>query len=234
MNYYQLLQVEVTASTQQIKQAYRRLAKEFHPDSQHQNANHETIVQLNTAYKILSDPQNRSKYDRSQALDDQDNYYSTQVQSRQAKNSWAENHYRQTKEKYQSQETSQSQWLSEVYAPIYHMIEQIINPLEDEIEELSGDLFDDELMGVFVEYLEESRRICLQAENTLRSQPNPSLYAGIAAYIYYGLNHINDGIEELERFTMTYEESYLYAGRELFNLAVETTELATEMVQRFV
>ena len=109
----------------------------------------------------------------------------------------------------------------------------IIEPLEQEIEDLSADIFDDELMGVFTDYLENSRSTCLKAQKILSSQPNPSLYAGIAAYIYYGLNHINDGIDELERFTLTYEESYLYTGTELFNLAVETTQMASQMVQRF-
>ncbi|RMD71747.1 MAG: J domain-containing protein, partial [Cyanobacteria bacterium J149] len=58
MNYYEILEIKHNASAQEIKQAYRRLAKKFHPDSQNNNADHEKIVSLNAAYEILSDPEN--------------------------------------------------------------------------------------------------------------------------------------------------------------------------------
>lgn len=41
MNYYEILEIKHNASAQEIKQAYRRLAKKFHPDSQNNNADHE-------------------------------------------------------------------------------------------------------------------------------------------------------------------------------------------------
>ena len=224
MNHYQLLQVQVNASSQEIKQAYRRLVKEFHPDSQHENADHEQIIKLNAAYEILSDPNNRRLYDQQLA---------NPKEYRQDKNNHASQYYRQNRRKYQDEEVSQCQWLKQVYAPINHLVDSIIMPLEEEIEELSADIFDDDLMGMFMEYLENCRSTCEKAQTILRSQASPSLYAGIAAYIYYGLNHIDDGIDELERFTLTYEESYLYNGQELFNLAYETTQLAAQMVQQF-
>ena len=224
MNHYQVLQIKVNASSQEIKQAYRRLVKEFHPDSQHKNANHEQIIKLNEAYEILSDPKNRRIYDQQ---------LTTPQKYRQHKNNHASQYYRQNRQKYQEEEVSQSQWLKQVYAPINSLVNMIIMPLEEEIEELSADIFDDDLMGVFVEYLENCRFTCEKAKKILSSQANPSLYAGIAAYIYYGLNHIDDGIDELERFTLTYEESYLYNGQELFNLAYDTTQLAARMVQQF-
>ncbi len=233
MNYYQVLKIEVNASTQEIKQAYRRLVKEFHPDSHHENANHETIIQLNAAYEILSDPQNRRIYDQIQALPIDDQELTNSSKYRQNKSNHASQYYRHNRQQYQYEEASQWQWLEEVYAPINHLVDKIIMALEDEIEDLSGDIFDDDLMGVFCSYLEDCRSDCERAQTILRSLPNPTLYAGIAAYIYYSLNHINDGIDELERFTLTYEESYLYTGQELFNLALEMTQLAREMVQRF-
>ena len=224
MNHYQILKIKSTATAQEIKQAYRRLVKEFHPDSQNENANHDQIIKLNAAYEILSDPEHRRLYDDS---------LSNTREYRQEKSQTASQHYRQNRQQYQEEEYFQSQWLKQVYAPINCLVDGIIEPLENEIEDLSADIFDDELMDIFMDYLENSRSKCNQAQQILSSQPNPSLYAGIAAYIYYGLNHINDGIEELERFTQTYEESYLYTGRELFNLAEETTQMASQMMQRF-
>ena len=231
MNHYQVLQVGKNASTQEIKQAYRRLVKEYHPDSQHENADHATIVKLNAAYEVLSDAKNRSIYDRTESQND--SKFVEEVEYRQDKNQSASQYYHHNRQQHQYEEAYQSKWLKEVYGQINQLVYSIITPLEEEIEELSADIFDDELMGIFVEYLENCRVTCDTAQNILSSQPNPSLYGGIAAYLYYGLNHINDGIDELERFTMTYEESYLYAGQELFNLALETNLSAREMAQNF-
>ncbi len=52
MNYYEILEVCSTATQKEIKQSYRRLAKQFHPDSQHQSANHDSIVEINMPMKF--------------------------------------------------------------------------------------------------------------------------------------------------------------------------------------
>ncbi|MDB9505259.1 J domain-containing protein [Spirulina major CS-329] len=49
-NHYQILQISADATATEVKQAYRRLAKQFHPDSQNNTASHEQIVALNAAY----------------------------------------------------------------------------------------------------------------------------------------------------------------------------------------
>jgi len=62
--YYTTLEVSQTASQAEIKQAYRRLAKQLHPDTHSASASHEQIAQLNVAYETLSDPFKRQSYDR--------------------------------------------------------------------------------------------------------------------------------------------------------------------------
>ncbi|NEO95870.1 MAG: DnaJ domain-containing protein, partial [Moorea sp. SIO3G5] len=49
-NHYQTLDVHPHATTLEIKQAYRRLAKRFHPDSNSPTADPEKIIQVNAAY----------------------------------------------------------------------------------------------------------------------------------------------------------------------------------------
>ena len=49
MNHYQVLQVNPKASQQEIKRSYRRLAKQFHPDSQPETQNCDRIIALNAA-----------------------------------------------------------------------------------------------------------------------------------------------------------------------------------------
>ena len=214
MNYYQILQVSQTATQQEIKQAYRRLAKQFHPDSQTGTANHEQIILINAAYEVLSDSQTRRTYDQQLS-----GKFHHAFHQRQQRSAAAQEYYQQSRQQQRKTEFAQFRWMQDVYLPLKTLISRILNPLEQEIESLSADPFDDRLMFVFENYLQTCRSYFEQAKLTLISQPNPSNYAGIAANLYYCLNHISDGLEELERFTQTYDDYYLRTGKELFNLA---------------
>jgi len=63
-DYYEVLSVSRTATKAEIKQAFRRLAREYHPDvSKHEDA--ETrFKEINEAYEVLSDDEKRARYDR--------------------------------------------------------------------------------------------------------------------------------------------------------------------------
>lgn len=60
-DYYQTLGVPRTASQDEIKKAYRRLAHEHHPDKKTGDEN--KFKEVNEAYQVLSDPKKRSNYD---------------------------------------------------------------------------------------------------------------------------------------------------------------------------
>lgn len=64
MNPYSILGVSTNATDQEIKNAYRRLVKRYHPDRQLPEASHDQIAAINHAYDILSDPEKRAQYDR--------------------------------------------------------------------------------------------------------------------------------------------------------------------------
>ena len=64
-DYYDTLSVKKNASPDEIKKAFRRLARQYHPDvAQDKKGAEEKFKAVNEAYEVLSDPEKRAKYDR--------------------------------------------------------------------------------------------------------------------------------------------------------------------------
>jgi DnaJ family protein C protein 3 len=68
-DYYKILNVANDADERQIKHAYRKMTKEYHPDKRHKNGvskeeAEKKMASINEAYEVLSDPELRARFDR--------------------------------------------------------------------------------------------------------------------------------------------------------------------------
>jgi len=66
-DYYETLGVDRSASDEDLKKAYRKLARQYHPDlhtgEQQKKVSEEKFKEVNEAYEALSDPEKRRRYD---------------------------------------------------------------------------------------------------------------------------------------------------------------------------
>lgn len=63
-DYYEILGIPRDADKEEIKRAYRRLARKYHPDVNKEAGAEERFKEINRAYEILSEPETRSRYDK--------------------------------------------------------------------------------------------------------------------------------------------------------------------------
>ena len=68
--YYEILEITKEANEDDIKKAYRRLAKIYHPDKNHEDTSGDKFKEINEAYTILSDPQTKMKYDNQENINE--------------------------------------------------------------------------------------------------------------------------------------------------------------------
>lgn len=211
-NHYDTLHVDRAASRAEIKQAYRRLVKLFHPDSNQETADHEQIIRINAAYEVLRDIHRRQSYDQELSG------HRVVRRERQQRTADAQKQYA-SRHTGRDADQQLEEWLHQVYQPINRLLCQILNSLEEQIEQLAADPFDDELLEEFQFYIKTCRDFLKQAQIIFRSMPNPPSVAGAAVHLYYCLNQIGDGLDELDYFPLNYDERYLHMGQELFRIA---------------
>ncbi|MTJ06959.1 MULTISPECIES: J domain-containing protein [unclassified Anabaena] len=224
-NHYDTLKVSAYASQAEIKQAYRRLVKIFHPDSNKEIPDNEQIIRVNAAYEVLSDNKSRLDYDEKLRHRQQKFHH-----SRQKRTESAQQHYKATRKTGKDVDEKIEEWLCRVYKPVNRILCTILNSLKEQIEELAADPFDDDLLDEFQDYLESCREDLKDAQIKFRSLPNPPSFAATAAHIYYCMSQLGDGIEELAYFPLSYDDRYLHTGQELFRIAKRLYREAQESV----
>ena len=195
---YQILKVHPSAKLEEIKKAYRKLVKIHHPDKGGDSA---VMLEVNSAWEILK---KKHKY-----LD------SNKVNDSKVRN---QNEYKRENFNYAKSEDI-NKWFHNIYLPIDKLLGQIINPLASKIKDLSADPYDEVLMDSFCLYLEESKQKIAKIKKIYTSNASPSIIRDFSLDLYHCLSHVEDGINELERYTMGYVDNYLHDGKVMITIA---------------
>jgi molecular chaperone DnaJ len=201
---YQVLGVEPSATSAEIKAAYRALVKLHHPDA---GGDAERILALNAAWEVLGDRQQRRRFDEGRQAPEPD-------QNRGGRRGPGSPHRRSVE-----QDGDLISWLQLVYAPIDRLLGQVINAFPAQLRYLAADPYDDDLMEGFCTFLSQSQARLEKVEQLYRSRACPGSARGFGLSLYHCLSQVQDALGELERYTMGYVDSYLHDGREMLREA---------------
>jgi len=206
-NYYKELGLKKNATRNEIKSAYRLLAKKYHPDT---GGDNEKFLALQVAWETLNDPHKKAIHDKSLFNDESYIVNNNENWSSELKN-----------KKYNSTNKDQDikDWIKKIYNPINRVISQVIKPLNDEIKKLSADPYDEELMDAFSSYLIESRKKIEKASSLFKSQAVPSSISAIGLDLYHCFSQVQDALDELDRYTQGYVDDYLFDGKQMMKEA---------------
>ena len=191
---YQILKVLPSSKLEDIKKAYRELVKIHHPDK---GGDAKKMLEINAAWEILKKNHknlNVNKFNKSKSKN--------------------QNEFKNENIKTSNSEDIRN-WFQNIYIPIDKLLGQIINPLASNIKNLSADPYDDKLMDSFCTYLEKSKSKITKVKTIYTSLPSPSLVMDFSLDLYHCLSKVEDGLNELERYTLGYVDNYLHDGKSM-------------------
>jgi len=206
-NFYKELGLKRNATRNEIKSAYRLLAKKYHPDT---GGDNEKFLALQLAWETLNDPQKKAIHDKS--LFNNENYAFSQNEN------WS-SELKHKKNNSTNKDQDIKNWIKTIYNPINRLISQVIKPLNDEIKKLSADPYDDALMDAFSFYLNESRKKIEKASFLFKSQAVPSSISSIGLDLYHCFSQVQDALDDLDRYTQGYVDKYLFDGKQMMKEA---------------
>lgn len=216
-NHYQVLGVDPTVSSQEIKQAYRRLVKSCHPDteqSQHaRNVATEHMMQLNEAYETLKDSRKRAEYDSKIGAN-----------GRPAARQVFEVDPLDTEE---ARET----FLRRVFHPARQNIVRVLGKYSQKLKDLSQDIYDDCLVAEFERYVDEIEQTLRKASEEFTKAKVPGSLDGAVHMMRHSIAQAVDGLDETRRFCQNYDYDHLSMAGNLFKIALDLSRKALTLTK---
>ena len=201
---YQILKVHPNANIEDIKKAYRQLVKIHHPDK---GGDTKVMLEINAAWEILKVKHKNMNLKKTNTPNVYNNI-----------------EYKKEK-KHNSNSKDIKNWFKDIYLPIDKLLGQIINPLASKIKDLSADPYDQILMDSFCSYLDASKSKIKKVKTIYISRSSPSIIKDFSLDLYHCLSQVEDGLNELERYTFGYVDNYLHDGKSMMTEAKRKRKL---------
>ena len=206
-NLYEELGLKRDATKNEIKSSYRSLVKKHHPDA---GGDNDKFIAIQNAWEILNDPIKKEYYDKQ--------FFSSYTPSNKLNENW-EKKFNSKKFNSSMKDREVETWMKEIYTPINRLISQIIKPLNNEIKELSGDPYDDELMENFCSYISNSQKKMRKVDQIYNKKLVPKSITALGLDLYHCFSQVKDALSEFDRYSQGYVDDYLYDGKQMIKEA---------------
>ena len=129
-DYYAILKIDHDATIEEIKNAYRQLAKKFHPDLNKSPDAHERFIEITEAYEVLTNPDLQHHYQYVRTKVDEETLKATWEQARQAAYESAQHFARMKYEKFvREQEAFKKSGWYDLGLFLHYMFRSLVLPL---------------------------------------------------------------------------------------------------------
>ena len=206
-NLYEELGLKRDATKNEIKSSYRSLVKKHHPDA---GGDNDKFIAIQNAWEILNDPIKKEYYDKQ--------FFSSYTPSNKLNENW-EKKFNSKKFNSSMKDREVEAWMKEIYTPINRLISQIIKPLNNEIKELSGDPYDDELMENFCSYISNSQKKMRKVDQIYNKKLVPKSITSLGLDLYHCFSQVKDALSEFDRYSQGYVDDYLFDGKQMIKEA---------------
>ncbi len=206
-NHYQTLGLRPDVTAAEIKRAYRKLVKSCHPDFDHHAQSQadrqektERMMRLNEAYETLMDRSKRQAYDVMIGL------YRVSATTSSIQFSIDED---QARERY----------LKQVFNPARQSVSRVLQAYEKELRALSQDIYDDQLLAEFENYVESVEIALRKSSNAFSENPWPCTLDAAVHMMRHCIAQASDGLDEIKRFCQNFDYDHLCMAETLFRIA---------------
>jgi molecular chaperone DnaJ len=213
-NYYQVLGLSSDVTPAEIKQAYRRLAKVQHPDTQarvgtdEHTAATEEMVRLNEAYETLMDAGRRADYDRHIGVG------RAGAQSKRP-------HFTSFDE-----DAEREKFLRTVFHPSRSAIVRSLSNYKKQLRDLSADPYDELLLETFETYLDNLESALRAGADAFTRNRTPRSLEPAVHMMKYSIAQAADGLEELRYYSLNFNHNHLTIAESLFRIASDLSRQA--------
>jgi molecular chaperone DnaJ len=214
-NFYEILGVAPTATTETIRRAFRDRAKERHPDTE--AGTEAAMVRLNQAYDTLKDARKRRAYDATLAP------VLTPFEAPP----------RPTRPKPRPTGGADPLlFLMQVFHPLDRKLAQALLDLHSAIEEVAYDIYDDTYVGRFEKAVLQTERILTGLDQILQRSDWPAPLMNALNLYSQGIRQVEDALGDFRDFSQNYDVDQLVQGRAILDAASELLDEARDDMDR--